>query len=243
MILPKFSNIILLDTIGSTNSYVKEHANELSEGTALFTREQTAGRGRYNRRWEGCKDKSIFLSLLLKNIDNPYTGVRLTFAFSLAIGKFLEKYIDKNIIQYKWPNDILINNKKICGILCEFSGASLVIGIGVNVYNFDHSDEIDRLISYMEDFSKKLPSIEIIREEVIENINNMIDEISELEDENLPKYWFENSKILDSDVKITDDDGTCIVGKVKGIENNGALLLDVNGLIKKIVTGDMFYND
>lgn len=129
--------IITLQEVESTNSYAKEHISDIADKTAVHALRQTCGRGRLNRSWIDLGDENLFVSIVLKP-SNTFNEIypNLTQYLSVALCKVLETYGLKP--QIKWPNDVLINGKKIAGILSEtvMQGKNLqgiVIGIGVNL--------------------------------------------------------------------------------------------------------------
>lgn len=140
-------DIKYFNTIDSTNKKAKELANDLSEGSVIISEEQTLGKGRIGRSWISPKNKGIWMSIILKPNLEPSKVSRVTQIGAVAVFKALEKMNIKS--QIKWPNDILIDGKKISGILTEMSGELnmidyIVMGIGVNV-NLDKSDIPDEL--------------------------------------------------------------------------------------------------
>lgn len=129
---------ISLERVESTNLYAKEHLSEITDRTVVHALSQTAGRGRLQRKWVDLGEGNLFMSFVLKpsnSFDEVYSN--LTQYLSLKLCKILELYgIEPQI---KWPNDVLINGKKIAGILSEtvmqgsnFKG--LILGIGVNLW-------------------------------------------------------------------------------------------------------------
>lgn len=129
--------VIRLEEAESTNNYAKEHISEFADRTAIHALRQTKGRGRLNRSWVDLGCDNLFLSIILKPSDDfKEIYPNITQYLSVALCKVLESYGLKP--QIKWPNDVLINGKKIAGILSEtvMHGAKLegiVLGIGVNL--------------------------------------------------------------------------------------------------------------
>lgn len=128
-------NIIYLDEIDSTNSYLKAHSDGLSDGDVVTARLQTAGRGRLGHEW-AANEGMLPLSILLKN---PPELENITARVGLAVCEALEEICGISAF-IKWPNDIIIGSRKVCGILCESAGfgaclnmASVIVGVGVNV--------------------------------------------------------------------------------------------------------------
>lgn len=125
-------NVIFLDEVDSTNSYLKRRCGELPDGCAVTARLQTAGRGRRGHDW-AANDGMLPLSILLKD---PPERENLTARVGFAVCDAIES-VCNTAVSVKWPNDIIIDSRKVCGILCEnvFFGdsANVIVGIGVNV--------------------------------------------------------------------------------------------------------------
>ena len=129
-----------LDTIDSTNSYAKRIAmTGAPEGTVVIANAQTAGRGRMGRQFQSPKDKGIYLSVLLRPEREPQRLMPVTAMAGVAVCDAVEKVCGVRP-GLKWPNDPVIGNRKLCGILTEMSleGETgrvqyLVLGIGINV--------------------------------------------------------------------------------------------------------------
>ena len=136
-------NIIQLEEVSSTNLYAKENLDSFEDKTVIIAISQTSGRGRFDRKWVDLGEGNLFMTIALKP-SNSFEEVyaNLTQYLSVVLTKILEEYgLSPKI---KWPNDVLVNDAKISGILCEtvmqgtnFKG--LVLGIGVNL-NADKGD-------------------------------------------------------------------------------------------------------
>ena len=129
------NNIIEFDTINSTNTYGLENFETLQDKTVITSLVQTKGRGRFERIWISKNPENIYLSIILKPQKKDYLS-NLTQYMSVCCAKVIETYNIK--AQIKYPNDVLVEDKKICGILCEsvlkhniIQG--VVLGIGVNL--------------------------------------------------------------------------------------------------------------
>ena len=126
-----------LDTIDSTNSEALRHLEELPSGTVLAAREQTAGRGQRGNTWFTEPGKNLTFSIVLKDLGlKASDSIRLNALTSVAVASLLEHYGVQPVI--KWPNDIYVSGRKICGMLIEntLDGAMLgasVVGIGINI--------------------------------------------------------------------------------------------------------------
>lgn len=127
-------DIIFLDETDSTNNYLKAHCGGLSDGTAVTARLQTAGRGRRGHIW-AADEGMLPLSILLKD---PPERDNLTARVGLAVCGAIEEVCGGTLrAAVKWPNDVMIDDRKVCGILCEGVNfgdcAGVIVGIGVNV--------------------------------------------------------------------------------------------------------------
>ena len=135
--------IIKLDATDSTNSYLKKliSKTEIEQGTTVITNDQTLGRGRRGNYWQGEAFKNLYFSFYNKiSKEKNSTGFLLNAIASISVYKLLKEYKITNI-QIKWPNDIMVDSKKISGILIEniFLGKKLkhtIIGIGLNVNQY-----------------------------------------------------------------------------------------------------------
>ncbi len=129
--------ICYFDQIGSTNKKAKEIAAAGDgHGTVVISEEQTEGRGRLGRNWSSPKRKGIWMSILVRPDIIPTDATKMTQITAASIYKALSDM--KIETQIKWPNDIILNEKKVCGILTEMSSEMMqinymVIGIGINV--------------------------------------------------------------------------------------------------------------
>ena len=127
-------NIIYYKTTDSTNLQAKIHFNE-PDGTVFISEHQTEGRGRLSRSWHSLPNTGIYMSILLKPEPLPLNISAITLILGLSAAVSIEK-ISNSPVFIKWPNDIVINSKKVCGILTELTGKKnsyIVAGIGINV--------------------------------------------------------------------------------------------------------------
>lgn len=166
-------NIIKLDSIGSTNSYLASRAIDLPHATVVSTYNQTAGRGQRGNTWESQPNKNLSFSILLRpqNII-ARQQFYISEAVSLAIVNTLRRYIKTDKVAIKWPNDIYVNDLKICGILIEntlsgYNIAQSIIGIGLNVNQRE----------FLSDAPNPISIIHFIQQE--SSLDNILDEITD----------------------------------------------------------------
>lgn len=132
-------------SIGSTNQELLHlAASGVAEGTVVTADEQTAGRGRLSRVWHSPSEKNLYFSLLLRPcVHDPMQLATIPLLIGLAVAQELDGWIPATRTAVKWPNDVWVQGRKICGILCEMvpgkegQPPAVIVGVGVNV----NSDE------------------------------------------------------------------------------------------------------
>ena len=138
--MPGFYRLTRYETIGSTNDEAKCQARAgAPEGALVWALEQTAGRGRRGRPWQS-PPGNLYFSLLLRPSGSAAQVAQLGFVAALALGDALEPLLDGgHSLRFKWPNDVLVDSRKLAGILLESETAAgdgvafVVIGVGVNL--------------------------------------------------------------------------------------------------------------
>lgn len=144
--------IYCFDSIDSTNTKAKELAEAgHPSGTLVVADQQTLGRGRRGRSWESPAGTGIFMTLMLKPDINPNNASMLTLVAAMATARAITE-VTGEAAQIKWPNDIVMNGKKVVGILTEMSAQfdyinHIVVGIGINVHNEEFTEEIAKTAS------------------------------------------------------------------------------------------------
>lgn len=235
-------NIIHLESINSTNDYLKKIGNEVKEGTVVISEEQTKGKGRLGRNWESKPKEGIWMSILLKPEIIPYRAPFITLIAGAAIVKALNNL--EIPAKIKWPNDIIINNKKVSGILTELSAEIerinyVVVGIGMNVksLNFDKELENKATSLYKENYH---PSrVEVVSQIFYEFEKLYKDYIENNCKEETLRICKEYSAIINKDIYIIKDDEKELV-KCIDINNEGNLIIkDGSNRIQEILSGEV----
>jgi len=135
------NKIISFDSLKSTNDYIKENSISLENGSIVIAKKQTSGRGRNHNTWMS-EEGNLYFSFILKEDVFRNKVFKILANVSVAIIRLLEDLGIKASIKY--PNDILVENKKVCGILIEsYGGIELdyvIIGIGLNINQIDFKD-------------------------------------------------------------------------------------------------------
>lgn len=143
---------LYFDTIDSTNTKAQELAEKgYPSGTLVVADKQESGKGRRGRSWVSPSGTGIFMTLMIKPDINPNNASMLTLVAALAVAKAITSVTGEEAM-IKWPNDIVVNSKKVCGILTEMNAQfdyinHIVVGIGINVHNESFPEEISQMAS------------------------------------------------------------------------------------------------
>lgn len=144
--------VLYFDTIDSTNTKAQELAEKgYPSGTLVVADKQESGKGRRGRSWVSPSGTGIFMTLMIKPDINPNNASMLTLVAALAVAKAITSVTGEEAL-IKWPNDIVVNSKKVCGILTEMNAQfdyinHIVVGIGINVHNERFPEEISQMAS------------------------------------------------------------------------------------------------
>ena len=235
-------NIIHLETVDSTNNYLKKIGNEIEEGTIVISEEQTQGKGRWGRQWASKAKEGIWMSILLKPDIEPIKAPFITLIAGAAIVKALNNL--KVPAKIKWPNDIIINNKKISGILTELSAEIervnyVVVGIGMNVKNTKFDGELEDKATSIYKENYNLSRLEIITEVVYEFEKLYKDYIERNNNEETIKICKEYSAVIEKDIYVIKGDDRELV-KCIDINNEGNLVIrDSENNLREIMSGEV----
>ena len=232
------------ETIDSTNVKAKELATEgAAHGTLVTADAQNAGIGRRGRRWSSEKEAGIYMSMLLRPEIETDKAAMLTLVAALAVETTIKTSLGCQPM-IKWPNDIVLNKKKICGILTEMAlnGTEIdyvVVGIGINVNNKNFPEEIKNTASSL---SLEL-NREIDRELLITKVWEQFDVYYKLflQTGDLSFIREEYEKALvnkEETVKVLDPLGE-YTGVARGITNTGELIVDTEGEIRYVSGGEV----
>ena len=237
--------ILYFDSIDSTNTKAQELAEKgYPSGTLVVADKQVAGKGRRGRNWESPSGCGIFMTLMLKPDINPNNASMLTLVSALAVAKALADITGKDA-KIKWPNDIVIDGRKVCGILTEMSAQfdyinNIVIGIGINVNNSSFPEEISATASSLRLLSggKKYRRAEII-EKIMEYFEKYYSIFLETEDLSALVDEYDAMLVnMKKQVKVLDPKEP-FEGKAMGITKTGELIVDTWESRKLVSSGEV----
>jgi len=243
----EMQNVVFYESIDSTNEAAKRLAADAGDGLVVVADHQSAGRGRKGREWISPSGKNLYFSLLLKPLFSPKKASMLTLVMAVAVKRAIDELcaVGKNeILQIKWPNDIVAGGKKLAGILTEMQldGNSIdyvIIGVGVNVkkQNFPqescaHATDIETAVCR-----------EISRKELLDKIRKHFADAYAcfLERLDLSGLLAEYNRALVNTgrpVRVLDPEGE-FTGVAKGINEKGELMVQTDTGIVCVYAGEV----
>lgn len=251
-LLPKLNthnfgrNLKLLDSVPSTQDELRRLAEQgAAEGTLVIAEQQTSGRGRMGRTWVSPSGKGIWMSLLLRPPVPLHLTPQLTLLAAVALSRAISRIVPVTI-GIKWPNDLLVNGKKISGILLESAAEDerlryVVVGLGVSV-NLDPEDYPEELLHKA--ISLKMASGSVVnRSELIASILQEFEQLYKLYLEQgftpIRALWEAHSVTLNNKTSLYTPQGS-IEGVPRGLDDMGGLLVELeDGSIRTIYSGEV----
>ena len=221
--------IIFLESTGSTNTYVKEHFDELDDGTLVVTFNQTAGRGRLNRSWHSPAGMNIAATAVLKQLDEGFHAGAI---LGLAGLECISETAPSQPAFLKWPNDIYVEDRKLAGILCEgakiengrIKGVAAGIGINVNLTE-NFLKMIDQPATSLAFLEKTEFNLVFLTKKLAKSLNRYY--ITYLNShKTLLDQWRMANSLVGETVSVIDASGRRMSGVFKAIAGDGSMLLE-----------------
>ena len=223
------------DVIDSTNNYLKNSYQLLDNFTFVSADYQSKGKGRNDRVWESVKGLNLMFSILIKDPKLLNESKALSLMTAVEIAKLLESYQINNV-SIKWPNDVLVNDKKICGILLEGQLPNyLVIGVGLNVNQKEFPSNLRRPATSISNELKKDIDLEDIKETLFPNIINNFNKLNK--DEYL-SYFKQHNYLLNKRVKVNINQ-QLFIGEVVGIDDDFNIQILSHDLLLHVDSGEL----
>ena len=237
--------ILRFESLPSTNTEVARLASEgAEEGLSVVADEQTAGRGRLQRTWLSPKGAGLYFSILLRPAFAQDRWPLITFVAALATGDALLEASDVQT-DIKWPNDLLANERKLCGILAETidtpTRRAVVVGIGINLTAAAFPNELANVATSVAQASDRTPERETILSALVRALSRWYSLIHEPDGaEKIVAAWASRSSYAAGKlVQVTNGDEVW-QGITRGVENDGALRLETeNGETRLVRAGDV----
>lgn len=237
--------VLYFDTIDSTNTKAQELAEKgYPSGTLVVADKQESGKGRRGRSWVSPSGTGIFMTLMIKPDINPNNASMLTLVAALAVAKAITSVTGEEAL-IKWPNDIVVNGKKVCGILTEMNAQfdyinHIVVGIGINVHNESFPEEISQMASSLmiEAGGKRFHRAQIIAE-TMSYFEQYYDTFLKTQDLSaLAREYDELLVNRNKSVRVLDPKEP-FDGKAMGITPKGELIVDTWESRKLVSSGEV----
>lgn len=236
--------ILFLDTVDSTNDEAKRQADAgAGHGMVVVAETQTAGKGRRGRAFDSPKHTGVWMSLVIKDDIEPINASMLTLVMGLAVVRAVETLTSLRP-QIKWPNDLILQGKKLCGILTEMSMQMdcinhIVIGVGINVHNGSFPEDIRPVATSVAlENGEKVSRSQLIVQ-VLKQFEQYYDIFMETQD--LSKLMNEYNACLinqGKQVKVLAPKGE-YVGQALGINAEGELLVETEDQVRMVSSGEV----
>ena len=228
-------HLVHFKEIDSTNNYLKNSYQLLDDFTFAVADYQSHGKGRNDRVWQSNSGENLMFSFLIKNQDLIKQAEMLSIATAVEVASLVEKYnIDK--VGIKWPNDVLIGDKKVCGILLEGQVPDyLVVGVGLNVNQKEFPDGLRRPATSLAVETKQDIDIEELKNRLFSNIVN---NLSNLKIDEYLDYFRKHNYLQNKRVRVVINNQT-FIGEVIGIDDNFCLQVLSRDMLLHIDSGEI----
>ena len=239
-------NIISHDSLSSTMDVAFRSGVEgAQEGTVVCAETQTKGRGRLGRNWTSPKGKGIYMSIILRPSLPPTDVARLTLLGAVAVAEAIQKACGI-LPKIKWPNDLLINNRKVAGILTEMSAEMdrvrfVVLGVGINV-NTSISLLPSNATSLKVESGKTISRVLLVQA-ILSSLEFWYESLKTDGFEPVIAQWKELSLTLGQRVQVIDPSGS-VEGEAVDLDEHGGLIIrNDSGLRIQKMTGDVIHEN
>lgn len=235
-------NIQHFESLDSTNKEVLRQAKDgAQEGLTIVAEQQSHGKGRLGRKWETV-DHALAMSVLLRPSIDTTKVSQLSLVSAVAAHEALSLFAPQTRI--KWPNDLLIDGKKVCGILTEMQqskhGLAVVVGMGINVSEpaSGWAKDMRTPPTHLHAYSQHNISKDDVLQAILESLNTWYSRF--IQDGFFPiRHAWEKAHIANGQTVSVHDGNTYIQGIALGLADDGALRLLVNGEEQRIIAGDV----
>lgn len=237
--------IFFYETVGSTNTIASDLAEKTIEGAVVIADSQQKGRGRLGRKWESPPGVNIYMSIILRPKIESKEATLITIMAAVACATALRRVTGLHVT-IKWPNDLMVSDKKIGGILSELKTdhgriISAIVGIGMNVnVGIDaYPADVQEIATSVKNETGMSYSREVVISEILNEIDYWYKILNGMGKGILLLEWQKLTSTLGREVKVTVGKET-FTGLAESIDSEGMLILRLpSGMLKKINSGDL----
>jgi BirA family biotin operon repressor/biotin-[acetyl-CoA-carboxylase] ligase len=235
--------LFVFETIDSTNACAKTLARAgTDEGAVVIAEYQSEGKGRLGRRWQADPHENLLFSVILRPSLPRTSAGFLTFFASVALARAIDDAC-RCATECKWPNDLLLHGRKICGILLENSidGGVIdysVVGIGLNVNQTTFPESLERQAGSLRSIlGRPVDRIELLAR-ILRSLEQSYTDVRQGSFDKLLAEWTSRCTMFGREVTVSQDDAV-VTGKAVGLNDDGGLLLQTSSGRRTIYAGDI----
>lgn len=229
--------ILYFDKLGSTNDKAQEFCLQKGKKTIVQAGTQTSGRGRRDHQWVSCAG-NLFFSLVLE-FDLKYLG-HLVIISALSVWETIKELSPTADVLLKWPNDILLHNAKVCGILLEKgAGDYIIVGIGVNIAEAPKNINILYPVTSLKKEGINTTA-DAFLQLFLQKLSSNLEKRQQKGFAPLQQKWLDNVKNIGQEIVLKQEKRTDR-GIFLGIDEDGNLLLKTENATEKFLAGEVFY--
>jgi BirA family transcriptional regulator, biotin operon repressor / biotin---[acetyl-CoA-carboxylase] ligase len=242
--LPSPFKLLTYDSIDSTNEEAKRLAEKgAAEGIVVWAREQTAGRGRRGRKWVS-NEGNLYCSMLLRPQCHAFKAMQLSFIASLGMAEAVASVLPKGtFVDCKWPNDVLVEGRKVSGILLESQTVPLggmdwlIIGAGLNIRHYP--EDVEFPATSLDKQGARNVTPEMMLETFCRRFLAGYVTWKNLGFQPARKAWLRRAAWIGKEITVRLERET-LKGEFKDLDKDGALILLQDGNERRITAGDVF---
>ena len=228
-------HLIHFQEIDSTNNYIKNSYKLLNDMTFVSADYQSKGKGRNDRVWQSNKGENLMFSFLVKNDSLINQSSIISILTAVEVAKLLEKYDVKNV-SIKWPNDVLIGDKKVCGILTEGQVPQyVVVGVGLNVNQKEFPSDLRRPATSMSLALNKEIDLDELKESLFSNIAN---NLAYYKADVYLEFFRNHNYLINKRVRVLINN-QAFIGEVMGIDDSFCLQVLAHDMLLHIDSGEI----
>ena len=238
--------LIVLGTCGSTNTELRsriEAGERLGHPAVLLTDAQTAGRGRLDRTWSTPAGSALAVSTLLRELPSDIdTWGWIPLAAGVAMTDAVAAQLPGHAVGLKWPNDVLVDGRKICGILAEVTAQGIIVGTGVNTW----MTEAELPVPTATSFAALGANVDVDRllAEYLTGLTGLVARLAASADAVTSGLHAETERrclSIGRDVEVTLPGGEVLHGRAVRLQSDGCLVVDVDGTARAVASGDVVH--
>ncbi|GAB3600984.1 biotin--[acetyl-CoA-carboxylase] ligase [Microbacterium tumbae] len=246
MLLPRTASVAadlaIVGQSSSTNAELRERADSSPHLSVLITENQTAGRGRLDRVWTAPAGSALAISVLLRTLPAPGVLGWIPLAAGLAMADAVAAQLPGRQVGVKWPNDVLVDTRKICGILAEAADGAVVVGAGVNTAMTAVQLPVPTATSFAVLGAEA--DVDALAADFLTGLDLAVSRLAASGDADasgLRGRVEERCLTLGRDVSVSLPDGVVLRGRATGLEIDGRLIVDVAGTPHAVAAGDVVH--